>query len=409
MVVCHVWDAEYPWDVRVEKISRSLTDWGHQVHIVARNRDARPPLERLAEGTVHRMPYWPLAGPRINELLMFPAPVNPRWILRIDRTVRTTGADVILCRDLPLAPAALCVGRRRRTPVVLDMAENYPAMIQKLWTNGEQRPFDWVVRNPAIVRAVERSVIPRVDHILVVVEESRDRLRGLGVPGGRITVVSNTPKVTTIANSSPRPSAADRPLRVVYLGMLDTRARGVEVLLRGVAESHRNGVPISLSILGDGRGRPWLERRAAELGLLDGGVVFRGWVPNAQAQLELLEHDVGVVPHPSDEHVDTTIPNKLFDYMAAGLAVLTANAPPLERIVRETGCGEVYDGEDPSDLCRAIRALRDDRFRRRCGQAGQQAIAETYHWERDAERLEKALLDVTGRNTQAVARDADLR
>ena len=36
MTICKVWDADYPWDVRVEKVSRSLGR-EHDVHLVARN------------------------------------------------------------------------------------------------------------------------------------------------------------------------------------------------------------------------------------------------------------------------------------------------------------------------------------------------------------------------------------
>ena len=37
MRICKIWDADYPWDVRVEKVARSLTEAGHEVHLVARN------------------------------------------------------------------------------------------------------------------------------------------------------------------------------------------------------------------------------------------------------------------------------------------------------------------------------------------------------------------------------------
>src|SRR5690606_13666302 len=55
MRICKVWDAEYPWDVRVEKIARSLSEAGHTVHLVARNRDRRPTEEQLEECHVHRL------------------------------------------------------------------------------------------------------------------------------------------------------------------------------------------------------------------------------------------------------------------------------------------------------------------------------------------------------------------
>ena len=105
-----VWDAEYPWDVRVEKIALALTDAGHTVHLVARNRRNEPTTERLPEGTVHRLTPLRWAPASLNAASMFPAFFNPRWIRAIARTARDARADVILSRDLPLAIPAVLAG-----------------------------------------------------------------------------------------------------------------------------------------------------------------------------------------------------------------------------------------------------------------------------------------------------------
>jgi hypothetical protein len=99
--VLYVWDADYPWDVRVEKICAALANAGHEVHIVARNRAGKVEREVLPEGTVHRMPRWPWAG-RFDAALGFPAFFNPRWASLLDRTIRAVRPDVVIARDLPL-------------------------------------------------------------------------------------------------------------------------------------------------------------------------------------------------------------------------------------------------------------------------------------------------------------------
>src|SRR5712671_914888 len=142
LTVCKVWDSEYPWDVRVEKIARALTDAGHAVHLVARNRRGAAVIERSPEATIHRLTPWRWAGARLNAASMFPAFFNPRWVRAITRTAREVRADVILCRDLPLAIPAIRAGRRLGIPVVLDMAENYPAMMRSRWDAGQRRPWD---------------------------------------------------------------------------------------------------------------------------------------------------------------------------------------------------------------------------------------------------------------------------
>ncbi len=391
-----IWDAEYPWDVRVEKIARTLTDAGHAVHLVARNRRGDRTTERLPEGTVHRLAPLRWAPRSLNAASMFPAFFNPRWIRAIARTARNVGADVILSRDLPLAIPAVLAGRSVGIPVVLDLAENYPAMLRSRWEAGRMRPIDVLLRNPALARLVERWALPRADHVLVVVEEAGPRLVASGVAPDRLTVVSNTPPVARIVPRT-RPSGdPQRPLHLVYLGLME-EPRGVRILLDAAAGLARRGVPYRLTLFGAGRELSDFRAHARALGLANSQADFRGHVPNTEALAALTDADVGVIPHYADESWHTTVPNKLFDYLAAGLAVVTSDARPAARIVRDTGAGLVYRHPDAGNLERAIVQLTDPEFRRACVWRGQLAVRNTYNWERDTTRLVSALRDtVTG-------------
>ncbi len=386
LTICHVWDAEYPWDVRIEKISRALTDAGHAVHLVARNRRGDSLLEGRSEATVHRLAPWRWAPSWLNAASMFPAFFNPRWIRAITRTARRERADVILCRDLPLAIPAILAGRRVGIPVVLDLAENYPAMLRSRWAAGRMRRVDAVVRNPTLARWVERWVLPRVDGVLVVVEEAGARLIEGGLAPERVTVVSNTPPIDRLEFSRRAARSANAPLHVVYLGLME-ESRGVGILLDAAALLVKRTVPFRLTLYGGGKELADFRAHARALGLSETQVDFRGHVPNGEALAALPAADVGVIPHYADESWHTTVPNKLFDYMAAGLAIVTSDARPAARIIRETGAGLVYRHPDAAGLACAIASLADPEVRHACARQGQAAVRETYHWERDVERL----------------------
>jgi glycosyltransferase involved in cell wall biosynthesis len=389
--IVYVWDADYPWDVRTEKICSFLVQRGDEVSIAARNLAWLPVTEQRPEGTVRRMPPCRWVGRYIDGLLSFPAFFNPRWLRHLDGTVRLTQPDVLVVRDLPLAPTAVWVGRRRGVPVVLDMAENYPAMIAALWNTGRQRWFDPIVRSPAAVARVERWTVPRVDHILVVVEESRDRLVRMGVPPERISIVSNTPpRNRALSPVAPRAGSVGAPLRLVYLGLLEIH-RGVGELLTALALLRKRGHAIELTVIGDGRDEAEFHRMAERLRLGPPALTFTGRLANEAALRTVAQADLGIVPHHADEAWNTTIPNKLFDYMAAGLAVVTSDAAPCRRIVSETASGRTYRSGDPVDLARAIEELMPESVRTACGRAGRAAIVDRYNWESDCTRLASAL------------------
>lgn len=388
--IVHIYDGDYPTpDVRTEKVSRALTDAGCDVHIVARNRAWAATRESLPEGLVHRMRPIRWLGQRLDGALGFPAFVNPRWISLLSATVRAVRPDVIIARDLPLCPTALWVGRRAGVPVVFDMAENYPAMMRDIWNVGRQGALDWLLRNPTVVAAVERYCLPRVDHVITVVEESARRVTSAGVPESRVSVVRNTPFLSRLPRLSEKDRSPTRPLELIYLGLIEI-PRGIDEVLEALAILRREQRAVHCTFIGAGRDEQLLRQRAVALGL-QAEAEFVGFVPYREALPLVARADVGIVAHRATEAWNTTIPNKLFDYMGAGLPVVTSDAAPAARIVREAGAGEVFRSQDSRDLALAIARLFDYDVRARCGEAGRRAVFERYNWAHDSEQLLRAV------------------
>jgi len=389
--VLYVWDADYPWDVRTEKICATLASAGHDVHIAARNARRETTVERLPEGTVHRMPPMRWAGRAVDGALGFPAFFNPRWLSLLDRTVRRLRPDVVMCRDVPLAPTALWAGHRHSTPVVLDIAENYPAMLRMVFDAGVHRATDHLVRNPTAAALVESWSLKRADRVIVVIEEMAERMVQMGIPADRIDVVSNTPPRS---RAEPEPERrrrrAGQPLGLVYLGHLEV-PRGLLEMVDAVAILKRAGFPVRATIVGKGRDAQLFKDRAREHGLTEADVSFPGYVDRDEALRAVQEADIGVLPHHVNEQWNTSIPNKLFDYMAVSLPVVSSNPGPFERITRATGAGEVFRAGDASSLADAIRRLADPDLRERYGEAGRRAILERYNWEHDAAVMMRGL------------------
>jgi glycosyltransferase involved in cell wall biosynthesis len=275
--------------------------------------------------------------------------------------------------------------RREGVPVVFDMAENYPAMIRAIWDTGAKGPFDFVVRNPSLVTRVEQWVLPRVDHVIAVCEESAERIRRAGVAPEKITIVSNTPEIR-VGASTASPTEGE-VLRVSYLGLVEAM-RGIEVIAEAVGILARQGMRIELTVVGDGPHMPNLRAfiKARELSNV---VQLHGRLPHEEALKVAQSAHIGVVPHLKSEMTDTTVPNKLFDYMAAGMPVVVSSARPLARIVSETGCGFVFTSGDAQSCADALAALSVHAAWTKCSAAGIEAISKHYNWSLDADRLKR--------------------
>ena len=290
MRILKIYDGDYPWDVRVEKITQSLLGSGHEVRLLCRNLGGRPRSECAADGLeIVRLP--PPAP------LSFPFPANPIWWQQIRAQLREYQPERILVRDLPLAPLAVASGRNAGIPVIADLSEPYPDSLRS------QRQFQrltgirrWM-RNPSAAEVAERYVLRRIDRVLVVCPEAGHRLERQGLPVDRWIEVGNTPRLDVFAPEGEVPLEIERlPASfVIFFAGLLAGDRGLDVALEALArlEASEPG-RFGMVIIGAGPMSDTLTRQAETLHLSD-RVLFPGFVPHrrlpdwiARAQLGLL-------------------------------------------------------------------------------------------------------------------------
>jgi glycosyltransferase involved in cell wall biosynthesis len=193
------------------------------------------------------------------------------------------------------------------------------------------------------------------------------------------TVVRNVPEWQA-EPSAPRKGEA--PL-AVYFGAV-TRNRGLPSALRALAL-----VPeLRLRIVGpEAWGyRATLAELATELGVSDRLELLDPVAPG-DAPSVLADADVGLaLIEPACLSYEMTLPNKLYEYVAAGLPVLSSEVPVLAREVREQGVGEVADPAYPAAVAAALRAVLEPEANARFCEAAQRLAAEAT-WTEERKKL----------------------
>ena len=395
MRLCYVFQDEYPWDVRAEKFVETLADAGHHTTIVSRNRRGLAERDDVRSGVVVRR--LPKALTRVDRaILNFPAFFSPMWLAAIVSAVRRDQLTTIVVRDLPLTPTAVWAGWLTGCPVVMDMAENYPAMIQATWDTRGPRPLDYLIRNPRLLRWLERWILPKLDGIIVVSNPSRERVLDLTKRAVPVWVVGNTPRLKEQpvgpASALAERLAAHDGLVLLYVGQMDSK-RGLDILIRALPAIGLLAPNPLAVIVGSGTMDSRLRTLARDLHVED-RVLFAGWIEQGEVPALISASDIGLVPHLQSEHTDTTIPNKLYDYMAQAKPVLVTQCKTLREIVESYDCGRVYLDRDPASLAHAVGCLVDAGERERLGEAGRRAVEQHFHWARDAQVLIDAISEV---------------
>ena len=378
-----LWQVVYPWDIRMEKIIKVLVDDGHEVHLVCKGKEGLPAFEDEGGLKIHRIRSTPIPGlSAVSRLLSAPLPVNPYWYAKALGAFRRGRVERLIVRDLPLALLAGILGKRLHIPVFFDMAENYPAALVA-YNKRIYKPF--LMGNGWLPRQYEKLSLRYMEHVFVVAGEQVERLANAGLDRNRISIVMNTPDVEyyedCVRQQRNTPSEPGH-LNLLYIGKVDAH-RGVALLVKAMPRIGERRPAAILHIVGDGLEKKALEKLATELGVAD-RIIFHGWVNFDKVPGFISRSTVCFIPHLRSEHTETTVPNKIFDYMAFAKPVVVSDCAPLARIVSETQCGRVFRSGDAEDLAKEVLILLEDPNREAIGANGSKAVVERFHWSRDA-------------------------
>jgi glycosyltransferase involved in cell wall biosynthesis len=227
--------------------------------------------------------------------------------------------------------------------------------------------------------SLEGSLARRADVVSTVSEPIADELRRRLRLEETPRVVLNCPPLVEVAVEPPPEGS---PLAVVYQGAMGP-GRPLEDLL--VAAEHAPGAHFTLRIAG---ADPAQLRREVEGRGLDNVEVVEPVAPDRLVEA-LAGFEVGlVINRPVTQNDELVFPNKLFEYLMAGLAVAAPRLPGLAPVVDGEGIGVTFEPGRPEDLGAVLTALAGDRgrvlgLRRRA----RQLAVERYNAEAQADAL----------------------
>lgn len=384
-----VYKEDYPWDVRVEKIILALASFGKNVSVLSNNIGNRETESDGQSCRIFRIPAMAWMPRRISNFFKLPIWFNPIWIFTLWRILKKREVDTVVVRDLPLMRTVLLFKKSYNLTIIYDMAEVYPEMYESIQAYSNPSLFNRLLKNPKIAKSYERSVLKQVDFTFTMIDESRDRLIKMGISPEKVGIVSNTASISKISGEVHH---AGRELRIVYVGNL-TRLRGLDLFLESVSEYLAVGDlqdEIKVDIIGTGPQKQELTELCNNLNL-NQVVTIHGWLSQEEVDRRLDLANLGVVTYRVCGHWNHTIPNKIFDYMASGLPVLSTPVVPIKRIIAETGCGLTATDESPEAISQALMKLADPLLRQELSNNGRAAILEKYNWEYDKSVMKSSL------------------
>ncbi len=351
--------------VHVEELIHAFRAAGHEVMVVGPGFYEKTEFggESSLVATIRRvLPGW---AQELAELA-YNAPAT--W--RLWRAWRAFRPDVIYERYNLYFLAGAILARLFRAPVFMEV--NSPLADERVKFGG--------LKLRRLAFAVERFTWRSAALALPVTRVLADIMIAAGVDPKRVQVVPNG---IVLDRFPPRASRAeDAPVVLGFVGFVRDW-HGLDTVIDGMAREQA-ATSVTLAVVGDGPAREALEHQAAALGLAD-RVRFSGLVPHDQVAAHVMDFDIalqpGVTPYAS--------PLKIFDYMAAGCAIVAPDQPNIREILVHEQTALLFDPASTDSRWAAIqRLIQDPELRLRLGFAARASLEQRgYTWDGNAARI----------------------
>lgn len=296
-------------------------------------------------------------------------------IIRAPRRVLTAAtsakAKLFHLHDPELLP--LVWELRRFGIVIFDSHEDVPKqMLGKPYLN----PFS--LKALAMMMTVFEGAVCRwLDAVITATPAIRDKFARLS---GRVIDINNYPLEHELASIDRQKTTS---LEICYVGAI-AEIRGVVELCEAMGSVK---APVRLNLIGDLRDDSDLFRALSRTAGW-GRVRPMGYLGRSEVREVLGRSFAGIVTfHPLPNHIDAQ-PNKMFEYMSAGVPVIASDFPLWREIIAGAGCGVLVDPTDPSAIAAAIdRLAADPELVAQMGLAGRRAVKIRYNWASEERKL----------------------
>lgn len=362
--VCIITTVHQPFDTRIfHKEARTLAKAGYQVTLIAQHDK-----NEIVDGI---------------KIIALPKPKNRLFRIfllswQAYKIALMQNADIYHFHDPEFLPWAKKLKYKKQAKIIYDIHEDYPAVIlTKHWIPKYLRLI--VAR---VFNKLEKRISKELNLLITVSPKIETIFRECEIKN--ITVVTNYPLIQYFPQqNSLRKSMINNCVNLIYVGGISF-IRGIKEIVHSLEYLSYDNV--KLILIGS-----FVEKGfKSELETLSGWgkVEYKGWMAQQEVYLEMQKADIGLLCFlPVPNHL-YSVPNKLFEYMSAGIPVIASHFDYFKEVIIKNKCGICINPEDPRDIAKAIDYLISHREEAKMmGENGRKAVLEKYNWETESKKL----------------------
>jgi glycosyltransferase involved in cell wall biosynthesis len=352
--------------VHIEELVAAFRHLGHGVHTVAPQAYEKAEFGDDSKLMLLIRRHLPRSLAELAELVY-----NVPALWRLRKAARAFGPDVIYERYNLFFLGGTILARLLLVPLYLEV--NAPLADERERFNG--------LGLKRMARATERYTWRSASRVLTVTQVLKDRVAAGGVPTERIEVTPNGTDLERFVEL-PRREAGVQPVILGFVGFMRDW-HGIDTVIKAMSE-YRASPAVRLVIVGEGPARAGLEALAADRGIAH-QVQFVGLANRAAIPGLVGGFDIALQPRV----VSYASPLKIFEYMAAGRAIVAPDQTNIREILTHGVTALLFDPHEPSAMWTSVRTLlADPGLRHTLGAAARREIQRRdFTWIGNARRI----------------------
>lgn len=359
-------------DIRiVRKECASLVTEGIDVVYITQQKDKAYFGEKICGVSVYTyVPYKlkfniPLISVRVN--LYFSRKRAARMALKLN-------GDIYHIHELSLWSVAKRLKKRGKR-IIFDQHEDSPGQIYQNYLEVLHSRFVAAVIKKHVIHQ-EKSMVKNSELVIAASEMIAENLQGYKINNNIMVIHNYADKSATQCNMS---DYQKRDRCICYAGGLFAR-RGIKYVID--AMDLVDGIFEFAGGL-DNRTQKTYENSAGW-----DKCKYLGSISRSEVNRLYERSRVGIINNLDIPYHRNSNPNKLFEYMAAGLPIVCTSIPAWAQIVKEAGCGLVVNATNTEEIATAINYLLDNpKKAQQMGQNGYQAFMNIYNWDAEKDKL----------------------
>lgn len=306
---------------------------------------------------------------------------NLRYFIKEWKLISMHKPDIVLMRYNLLNISLPIICKILKIPLVLEI--NAPCSYESKFLTKDA--FHW----PIFPELFERLSLFLASRVIVVSKALKKFYVNWGVLEDKISVIPNGADIRQFINSK-YPEKLKELKNFTVVGFIGSFHywHGIENLVHLVENIGKSMQEVKFLFIGRGPLEFEIKKRLQEKGIID-KAIFEGFVPHEEIPNYLKVMDIVVAPYPKMDFFYYS-PLKIFEYMAAGKAVVATNLGQIGEIIVDGTNGFLVPPADIQAMIEKLSMLiKDGKLRNQIGINARKTIESKYTWKIAAEKVKQ--------------------